>query len=124
MTARRSRRASGRMANRTGRVNRWAITSAALLIALVGLIAWVALAPRLVADGSSKGSLPLSEVARSVRSTSRSEGNVKAVRCHVAGRNAWNCSVYFVDKRIVIVRAVWYQSQKTVGVSVLRRISP
>ncbi len=65
----------------------------------------------------------MSEVQRDVRESLRGEGEVTGMRCHPEKMGVWSCTVLFADRRVDLIRAVWYQSERTLGVSVVHRFA-
>ena len=105
----------------------WVLARFIFLALLFALVLWIVVAPRairLVRPDDSGGKPNLSEVESGMRRSFARQGAIKDVRCHSASKNIWSCTVFFADGHVDLTKAVWYQRQRALGLSVVRRIAP
>jgi hypothetical protein len=105
---------------------RWIVVSGGLLAVLLIVIVWGLVIPQVVPieTGERTGERSTSSVESAVKTTSRSEGAIHAVRCHGEQNDVWSCTVFFNDGRVSLVRAVWSKTERVLGVSVVHRFAP
>lgn len=104
----------------------WIIATFSLLALLLVWVLWVALAPRtirLARPGGSAGGPSVSEVEAGMRRFLTDQGAIEDVRCHREGADVWGCTVFFAGGHFDLTKAVWYPSQRTLGLSVVHRFA-
>jgi hypothetical protein len=125
MTAAEPHDSMRRVAKESRGPTKWVVATFILLVLLLALVLWAALAPRLIKGvhpDAREGKPTAGEVDREVHEFARSQGVVSNVRCHQERVYVWSCTVLFVGGRVDVVSGVWHPSQDVLGVSVVHRI--
>lgn len=102
----------------------WMVATFSLLAILVTWVLWIALAPqaiRLARPGGGNGKPSVSEVEDGMRTSSARQGTVEDVKCHLEKVDVWSCTVGFAGGQVNLTKAVWYPSQRSLGISVVHR---